>query len=232
MARSGFLAELGDYLGDRQSRRGWMLAAQDGIVGTAGILLGFTGAGAGEGTLVVAGTAATVAGMLTTGGAKWSETAADREAELRAIEEQRHQLRQQPHVERAELIDYYKQKGLRPELAQQVADELMLRSPLKAALESEHGLLELTSRADVVFEGVSAALAYAIGAGIPFAIAYYLPVDIEMWLIVVSVLISLTFTSIIGAHAGHLKVSNMVLRSLLVGSLTVTVSYLVGQIAF
>lgn len=232
MRGRALLGELGQYLRDRQSRREWSLAAQDGIIGTAGILLGFTGAGASQATLVVAGTAATVAGMFTTGGAKWSETAAEREGQLRAIEEERSEFRQQPDVEREELILHYEEKGLSRDIATLVADELMIRSPLKAALESEHGILKLTSRAEVVFAGVSSAIAYALGAAIPFAIAYFLPVDIEIRVIVLSVLVSLSLISVIGARAGHMDVSRTILRSLVVASVTIVVSYLVGQIAF
>lgn len=232
MARNRLLEELGDYLGDPQTRRSWSLAGQDGIIGTSGILLGFAGAGAGPGTLIVAGTAATVAGMLTTGGAKWSEMAAEREAQLRAIDDEISEYRQQPDVERHGLVGYYVGKGLSPDLAALVACELMRRSPVKAALESEHGILKLTTRAEVVFSGIGAAMAYALGAAIPFAIAYYLPVDIEIWVIVLAAFISLTLISIIGARAGHMDVSNTILRSLAVGLVTITVSYLVGQIAF
>ena len=230
--KRSLLVELNQYLHDRQSRRTWSLAGQDGIIGTAGILLGFTGAGAGEATLVVAGTAATVAGMLTTGGAKWSETAAEREAQLKAIDEEKTELKQQPDVERIELIHYYERKGLTRHLATLVSDELMMRSPLKAALESEHGMLKLTSRAEVIFSGVGSSIAYALGAVIPFAIAYYLPVNIEIWVIVFSVLVSLSLISIVGAHAGHMDVSRTILRSIVVASVTIIVSYLVGQIAF
>jgi hypothetical protein len=83
MARRTVWSDLRDYLGDSDSRRGWALCAQDGIISTAGILLGFVGAGADEETLLVAGQAAIVAGMLTAGGAKWSETATRRAVELR-----------------------------------------------------------------------------------------------------------------------------------------------------
>ena len=87
MGRRTVLRDIGQYLGDLQSRRTWSLAAQDGIISTAGILLGFNGAGASEATLMLAGTAAIVAGMLTAGGAKWSEMAAEREFPLQCTME-------------------------------------------------------------------------------------------------------------------------------------------------
>ncbi|QNP44030.1 hypothetical protein H9L15_05455 [Sphingomonas daechungensis] len=49
MARKTLLSELRDYFQERSSRRAWALAAQDGIIATASILLGFAGAGAGTG---------------------------------------------------------------------------------------------------------------------------------------------------------------------------------------
>ncbi|WP_199556100.1 VIT1/CCC1 transporter family protein [Sandaracinobacteroides hominis] len=224
--------ELRDYLGDAETRRAWSLAAQDGIISTAGILLGFSGAGASPATLAIAGTAAIVAGMLTVGGAKWSETAVEREAQLRAIEDELTDLRLQRDRERVELVEHYERKGLSPGLAEQVADELMRRSPLKAALESEHGIFRLTSGAEVVISGIGAAIAFGLGAAIPFAIAYYLPMDIGIGVIVFAVLVSLTFVSIVGARAGRMHVPRTILRSLVIGSVTIVVSYLVGQIAF
>ena len=71
--------------GDPQSRRSWSLAGQDGCISTAGLLLGFAGAGVSQYTLLVAGTSAIVAGMLTAGGAKWAEAAAERDAQLRRL---------------------------------------------------------------------------------------------------------------------------------------------------
>lgn len=232
MGRRTLGGEIGDYLAEPETRRTWALEAQDGIISTAGILLGFTGAGASEATLAVAGTAAIVAGMLTAGGAKWSEMAAEREAELSAIAEARRELEAQPEVERAELVAHYEEKGLAAGLAAEVADALMRRSPLKAALESEHGIVRLTSGAAVVISGLGSALAFGLGAAIPFAIAYYLPVNIELWVILFAVLVSLTLISVIGARAGRMNVRRTMIRTLLVASVTILVSYFVGEAAF
>lgn len=233
MARRTLLSELGQYLQDRQSWRAWSLAAQDGIIATAGILLGFAGAGAGDNTLLVAATAATVAGMLSAGGANWSQAAAEREAELGALELEREDIDEwRTREAREEVVAYYEQKGLDRALARRVVDQLMVRSPLKTALEYEHGILELTSRATVLFTGVFSALAYALGAAIPFVMTFYLPVAIETWVILLAVLVSLTLTSVAGALAANMDVPKAILRALIVGTLTIAVSYLVGELAF
>jgi VIT1/CCC1 family predicted Fe2+/Mn2+ transporter len=233
MARRTFLSELGDYVRDHQSWRIWSLAAQDGIIATAGILLGFAGAGAGDNTLLVAATAATVAGMLAAGGANWSEAAAERDAQWGAIYDERIDIDEwRAGAARLEVVEYYEDKGLDRDLALRVVDQLMARSPLRTALEYEHGILELTSRAQVLLTGAFSSLAYALGAAIPFVMTFYLPVDIETWLILLAVLVSLTLVSIVGAHAGNMDVSRTIVRTLIVGAITIVISYAVGEIAF
>lgn len=232
MARRTLLSELGEYLRDRKSWRTWSLAAQDGNIATAGILLGFAGAGAGDRTLLLAATAATVAGMLSAGGANWSEAAAEREAQLSALDEERADIDEWRGAARCEIVEYYEQKGLDPELAVRVVDQLMVRSPLKAALEYEHGILEVTSRAEVLYTGLFSSLAYALGAAVPFVLTFYLPVNIEAWVIFLSVLVALVLTSLVGALAGVMNVPKTILRTLTVGVLTISVSYLVGEAAF
>src|SRR5262249_60670651 len=127
--------------------------ASDGSSPTAGILEGFAGAGASHATLVTAAASATVAGMVNAGGAEWAEEAAEREAHLSAAEEEAADLARQPDVELAEVVAYYEAKGLGPELAHEVADQLMAHDPLDAHLQTDHGILALKSRADVVLAG-------------------------------------------------------------------------------
>lgn len=80
----------------------------------------------------------------------------------------------------------------------------MARDALDAQLESEHGILEIKSRADVVRAGGGSGVAYALGAAIPLLITLTAPVTAEAWTILVAVLMSLTVTLIVGrAHGAH-----------------------------
>lgn len=234
MARRTLWSDLQDYLGDGESRRGWALCAQDGIISTAGVLLGFVGAGADEATLLVAGQAAIVAGMLTAGGAKWSETATRRAAELKAIADERANQRNddgsEAAADRAVLIAYYIKKGLAPALAEEVADELLIRSPLKAALEAEHGIVRLTSLGEELITGAGAALSFGLGAAIPLLIAWYVPLRIELILVLFSVVVSLLIVSVAGARSGGLAVRPTVARALIVAAVTIGISYVVGSV--
>ena len=225
---AGFCASLTEP----KSLRTWSLAAKDGIIATAGILLGFTGAGASDTTLLMAATASTVVGMLSAGGAEWSASAAEREAQLSALAEEQADFESQPTVEYAEIVTYYEGKGLSPDLAIEVASQLIVCAPMNAQLESEHGILKLMSRREVYLSGAGSGIAYALGAAIPFAMTFLLPVNIETWVIVFAVIVSLTLISIAGARAGRMNVSHTIRRTLIVGIGTIAISYFVGQIAF
>jgi VIT1/CCC1 family predicted Fe2+/Mn2+ transporter len=231
-ARPTPLGWLRAAVGDRESRRSWIQVANDGIIATAGILEGFAGAGASNETLVTAATTATIAGMLGVGGAEWAEAAAEREGQLTAADEVAAEIARQPHVEHAQVVAYYEAKGLTPQLAREVAAQLMARDAVDAQLESEHGILEIMSRAETVRAGVGSAVAYLLGAAIPLIVTVVVPAAVESSLIVAAVFVSLVVTSGIGARTGHMNLPRTLARALTVGLGTMAVSYLVGKLIF
>jgi VIT1/CCC1 family predicted Fe2+/Mn2+ transporter len=215
-----------------QSFRSWTIDANDGIIGTSGILEGFAGAGASHSVLVTAASAATIAGALGLGGATWSEAAAEREAQLELAEEEQAQLAADPAGEIDELAAYYERKGLTPALARQVAEQLTAHDALAAQLEAEHGIDELMSPTQPVVEGVSAGIAFALGAAVPLAITLVVSTAVESWAILVAAIVSLTLTSLVASGAGDLSVRRTLVRTLVVGVGTLGVSYLAGRILF
>jgi len=214
-----------------QSFRSWTIDANDGIIGTSGILEGFAGAGASHSVLVTAASAATIAGAVGLGGATWAEAAAEREAQLELAEELA-EIAADPAAELAELAGFYERKGLSPALAREVAEQLTAHDALAAQLESEHGIDELMSPVEPVVEGVSAALAFALGAAVPLAITLVVSTAVESWAILVAAVASLSLTSLVASGAGDLSVRRTLVRTLVVGVGTLGVSYLAGRVLF
>jgi VIT1/CCC1 family predicted Fe2+/Mn2+ transporter len=219
-------------LTDRASLRSWTVVANDGIIATAGILEGFAGAGATERALLIAATVATITGMLAAGGAMWAELESEREAHRKAAAEEAASLAASPEAELAELVAYYEAKGLTPELAQAVAEQLTAHDALAAQLETEHGILDPITATEAMVAGIGASVAYLLGAAIPLLITIFAPVAIEGWAILAAVSISLVVTSIVGARTGNMPVGRTVARTLAVGLGTLSISYAVGQLIF
>ncbi|WOQ16865.1 VIT1/CCC1 transporter family protein [Raineyella sp. W15-4] len=206
----------------------WVGDANDGIIATAGLLEGLAGAGASDAVLVLAATVGTIAGGLGVAGARWAEAAAEREAEAAVIAEERAQLAAAPDDELAELAAYWEDKGLTPDVARQVAEQLSARDALAAQLAYEHGITAPTAPSAPVGAGLAAGLAFLAGAMVPLLITVSVPVSVESWLILVAVVLSLLLTSVVAARQGHLSVVRTIVRTLVVGVGTLAVSYGAG----
>ena len=210
----------------------WAIDANDGTIAVAGILQGFAGAGAGDRLLLFTATAATLAGALSAGGTKWAEVAAEREAEMGIAKEEAEQIAVDPTGELSELRAYWEGRGLTPDLARQVAEQLTAHDALAAQLDADYGLEEITPPTAPLLEGAQTSLAFAIGAAVPLLITYFVPLAIETTLIIVAVIVSLCLTSLIAAGVGRLSALHMLIRSLAVGLGTMGISYLAGLAFF
>ncbi|WP_454170351.1 VIT1/CCC1 transporter family protein [Microbacterium paulum] len=219
---------------DASSFRSWMIDANDGIIATASLLQGFAGAGASDRLLLLAATAATIAGGLSAGGAKWAEVAVEREAEQRLVREESAELEADLRGEIDELTAHWQAKGLSPETARTVAEELTAHDALAAQLDAEFGIEELLTPAAPIWSGfaTATAIAFMVGASIPLLITWLVPMQVEDTVIVITVIVSLTVTSIIAARAGHLVLRKVLVRSLVVGIGTMAVSYVAGLVLF
>lgn len=221
-------ASFGERLREYAAPRQWAVDANDGIIATAGLLEGFAGAGASDQVLITAATAMIVAGSLGLGGAKWAEEASELDAERRLIAQEIADLAASPDEELAELADFWERKGLTPDVAKQVADQLSAKDALAAQLEFEHDIDSPTPHWQPLWAGITSGLAFFFGALIPLLITIFVPVRIEVWAIVVAVVLSLTLTSWLASRAGHMSLKRTLTRSISVGVGTMVISYLVG----
>jgi VIT1/CCC1 family predicted Fe2+/Mn2+ transporter len=229
-SEGGPWADLRARFRDASAYRSWTIDANDGIIATAGLLLGFAGAGASNRVLLFAATAATIAGGLSVGGAAWAEEAAERDAQLLYAQQERDALAIDPEGELEELQRHWEERGLRPETAAEVARQLTERDALAAQLQWEYQFDQPMSATFPLSFGLGAGLAYVIGALVPLLITYFAPVDIEPWAIMAAVVFTLVLSSLVASRAGQLMPRRMLARTLVVGAVTLVVSYAAGEL--
>lgn len=214
----------------RAAIRSRIVDANDGIIATAGIVEGFASAGAGDSTMVVAAFAAMVAGGLSMGGARFAEAAVERDAQTAAIEAERRRLDLLPDEELAELAFAYEAKGLSPELARQVAEELTSRDALAAHIDEEYGLEAGESVTRPVITALSAALAFALGSAIPMLAILFTPDSVRIPVTFAAVVLSLCITSAIAARSGRVGVRRTILRTVTIGVVTMLLTLAGGSL--
>jgi VIT1/CCC1 family predicted Fe2+/Mn2+ transporter len=135
-----------------------------------------------------------------------------------------------PHGELEELTRHWEQRGLRPETAKEVARQLSAHDALAAQLGWEHGFEQPMPMTFPIWFGVGAALAYMFGALVPLLITYLAPVEIELWAILAAVMFTLVLSSLVAARTGQLMPPRMLARTLIVGAVTLAVSYAAGEL--
>jgi VIT1/CCC1 family predicted Fe2+/Mn2+ transporter len=214
---ASWASAIGLSLSGAATVRSLVVDANDGIIATAGIVEGFAGAGATRSTILIAAFSAMVAGGIALAGAKYAEEAADRDAQLALIEEERQQLARAPEEEIAELVALYEAKGLSPHLAREVATELTAGDPLAAHIDAEHGLSLVAGPPAPLVSAVAGGLAFAVGSGIPLLTVVLAPDTWRIAVTFVAVIASLAVTSVIVAKADRTQVAPTLVRTVLVG---------------
>ncbi|MGH3493040.1 MAG: VIT1/CCC1 transporter family protein, partial [Sciscionella sp.] len=104
--------------------RAGVLGANDGIVSVAGIVVGVAGATAARAPILTAGLAGLVAGAVSMALGEYVSVSSQRDSESAQVDQERHELRESPEEELAELTEIYRAKGLSPDTARAVAVEL------------------------------------------------------------------------------------------------------------
>ena len=227
---AGPWADLRERFRDASTHRSWTIDANDGIIATAGLLLGFAGAGASNRVLLFTAAAATIAGGLSVGGAHGPSRQPTAMRSCSPLSERADDLAADPEGELEELARHWEERGLTPETAREVTRQLSEHDALAAQLEWEHSFVEPVPATFPIWFGVGAGVAYMIGALVPLLITYFAPVDVEPWAILAAVTITLVLSSLVSSRTGQLMPRRMLARTLVVGVLTMAVSYAAGEL--
>lgn len=218
----------GGSLAARLNRlRAGVLGANDGIVSTAGIVVGVAGATTDRGVILTAGIAGLVAGAISMAAGEYVSVSTQRDTERALIDKERAELLETPQQELAELTHLYEEKGLSPPLARQVAVELTERDALGAHLDIELGIDpdDLTSPWHAA---AASALAFTLGALLPLLAMELSPPPVRVLVTFVAVVLALAVTGWLSARLGHATVARAMGRNVAGGALAMAVTYGVG----
>ena len=209
--------------------RAGVLGANDGIVSTAGLVMGVAGATTDSNAILIAGIAGLVAGSISMAGGEYTSVSAQKDSEKAALNKERIELAENPELELRELAWFYQQKGLSNELAEQVAAELTAKDALKAHAEAELGI-DSEQHASPGQAAISSFVAFAGGSLLPLLAVTGPWVDFRIQVTVAAVIASLAITGFVGARIGGAKSGKAILRNVVVSLLTMGITYAIGQL--
>jgi len=214
-------------------RIGWLraavLGANDGVISTASLIVGVAAAHASHEAILTAGLAGLVGGAMSMAAGEYVSVSSQADMEHAQTEVERKELETDSAGEHRELANIYAKRGLTPELAKQVAEQLMAHDALDAHLRDELGITP-TQRAQPVQAALASAASFAVGAGLPLLIVLVAPTSHLGASITLFSLVVLMALGMIAARAGGASVIGGALRVLLWGAAAMALTAGVGAL--
>ncbi len=206
----------------RSQRIGWLraavLGANDGIVSTASLLVGVAAANVGRNELLVAGVAGLVAGAMSMAAGEYVSVSSQSDTEQADLKRESAELEAQPAHEQQELAAIYVERGIAPELAEQVAQQLMDHDALGAHARDELGISEII-QVRPVQAAFTSALTFSVGAALPLLAALVAPSSLLVPVVAGVSLVVLTGLGAVAARAGGAPILRASLRVAFWGAL-------------
>lgn len=210
---------------------GWLraavLGANDGIVSTASLILGVAAAHGTHHSILVAGIAGLASGAMSMAAGEYVSVSSQADLERAELAKERAELRSDPRGEFKELANIYEKRGLDPQLARKVAEQLMAKDPLGAHARDELGLSEINA-ARPLQAAVASAVSFASGAALPLIVVALTPHRVLTPATVISALTLLAILGALSARIGGAPVRRSVVRVTFWSSLAMLVTYLIG----
>jgi len=214
-------------------RAGWLraavLGANDGIVSTASLIAGVAAASAAHEAVLTSGLAGLVAGSLSMAAGEYVSVRSQADTEAADLRLEQRALTGNSAQELQELTDIYVGRGVAPQLARQVAEQLTRHDALDAHARDELGI-SMHNRARPVQAAVASALSFATGAALPLVTAALTPIDSIVAVVTASSMVWLGVLGAIAAQAGGAPVVPAALRVTVLGGLAMLVTAGVGAL--
>ena len=214
-------------------RIGWLraavLGANDGIISTASLVVGVAAAAAGPSEVIVAGTASLVAGAMSMAAGEYVSVSSQADTEAADMARERQELATMPAAELDELTRIYIDRGVEPELARRVAEQMTAKDAFGTHIRDELGISgHVTARP--VQAALTSAATFAVGALLPLALAVLSPPQWIAPAVSGGSLAGLAILGAVGARAGGAGLLRPTLRVTFWGAVAMGATALIGSL--
>ncbi len=149
--------------------RAAVLGANDGLVSNLSLVMGVTGAALAQSDVVITGIAGLLAGAGSMAMGEWLSVQSSRELNQYLLDIEADELETDPAGEREELVEIFEAKGIPPDQARSVADQLMVtpETALETHAREELGIDPADLGGSAWYAAITSFVLFAIGAIIP-----------------------------------------------------------------
>lgn len=209
--------------------RAGVLGANDGIISTAGLVIGVAAATTDRTAILTAGVAGLVAGAVSMALGEYVSVSSQRDTEVALIAQEQRDLAADPDGELAELATAYRAKGLSEPTARLVAEELTAHDAVRAHLDVEFGL-DADDLTNPWHAALASAVAFTVGAVLPLLAVVLAPAAGRIPVTVLAVLVALAITGSVSARLGQAARLRAVVRLVAGGALAMAATFGIGAL--
>ncbi len=215
------------------NRVGWLraavLGANDGIVSTSALIVGVAAAGTDKQTILISGVAGLVAGAMSMAAGEYVSVHSQVDATNADLSKERQELAEDPGAELRELASIYVKRGLKHDLAKEVAQQLTAHDALAAHARDELGITAETAPRPIQ-AALSSALSFTLGAAVPLLVVALTPYASLVPVVSVATLVLLAGSGGLAAYAGGANIQKGATRVLFWGVLALAVTFGIGKL--
>lgn len=215
------------------NRSGWLragvLGANDGILSTASLIIGVAAASSTREPILLAGVAGLVAGALSMAAGEYVSVSSQTDIEKSDLAREKQELIDTPEEELVELTAIYKERGLKPETALEVARQLTAHDALKAHARDELGITEMTE-AKPLQAALSSGVSFTVGGFLPVLVAYVAPLNMMEYIQYAFAILFLAVLGAISARTGGSKPLKAILRITFWGTFAMGLTAIIGAL--
>jgi len=167
---------------------------------------------------MLAGIAGLVAGAMSMAAGEYVSVSSQADTEKADLAKEKQELADNLPAELRELAGIYVRRGLEPDLAREVARQLMAKDALEAHARDELGISETTTARPLQAAAASAA-SFSLGAALPVLVAALLAAPLIPWVVAGASLVGLAVLGALGARAGGAGVAKAIARVVFWGAI-------------
>lgn len=213
------------------TRSNWLraaiLGANDGIVSISALIVGVAAATPEPKAILTAGIAGLSAGAMSMAAGEYVSVSSQSDVEKADIRREAVALERFPDQELEELIAIYEHKGLSPETARIVAQELTEHDALKAHTRDELGIHHMTA-VNPLQAAFASGATFTVAGLVPVLGAIFAPTGAITLTVLIVTVLALLALGFLGARAGGAPVMPSIIRVTTWGIFAMAVTFGVG----
>lgn len=209
--------------------RAGVLGSNDGILTVVGVLFSVAAATNNQFTILIAGLADLFACAFSMASGEYASVSSQSDTEKAAVENARRDLKNNYQQQLVLVQNYYVDKGVTQQTALAIAQELMVKNPLKILVNVKYDI-ELDEYMNPWEAAFASLFSAGLGGIFPLLAMTFLPTNLKFVGTIIVTAFAVGLTGYLSAKLGKGLVKKAIIRNIIIGLITIAIHYGIGQL--